>query len=296
MTLSTCAYALRCLLIDPDLPMNDGFYRVLEVIAPPGTVVNARAPAAIGAGWETGGPRLGDGVPRVSAQALPERVTADSKGCLCNIAFGGVNPRTGDYFVFYETMAGGYGARATKDGIDAVQPHVQNTENAPVEETEANYPVRIVRYELVPDSEGAGRFRGGLGLRRDYTFEGDAFTVLAERAKFAPQGIRGGCPRRPAHYRPEPGDGAGASIRRSSRSSLDPGEVISVQMGGGGGYGRSARARPASCVLDDVLDGKISLARARAPTASWSTPSTSSHDGDDRRAKPAPGAENDERR
>ena len=159
MTLSNCAYPLR-VLMDPDLPVNDGFYRAITVIAPPGTVVNALPPAAIGGGWETA-MRVCETALQAFGQSMPERIAAGSKGCLCNIAFGGISPRSGRYYVFYEAQGGGYGARATKDGIDAVQAHGQNTENAPVEETEANYPVTIPRYELIPDSEGAGQFRGG---------------------------------------------------------------------------------------------------------------------------------------
>jgi N-methylhydantoinase B len=260
MTLSNCAYSLRCLL-DPDLPMNDGFYRVVEVVAPPGTVVNARDPAPICGGWETGF-RISETAFQALGQAMPERITAGSKGCLCNIAFGGADPRTGEYFTFYETIGGGYGARAAKDGIDAIQPHGQNTENSPVEETEANYPVRILRYELRPDSEGAGRQRGGLGIRRDYTFAGSVrFSVLSDRAKFPPWGLAGGGDALPARYVRNP-DGP-APVEHGSKFSLElePGEVFSVQMGGGGGYG-DARERDPARVAEDVRAGKVSPARA----------------------------------
>jgi N-methylhydantoinase B len=261
MAFSACAYALRA-LIDPDLPMNDGFYRVLEVIAPPGSVVNARRPAAIGAGSETGA-RICETALRAFAGVLGERLAADSKGCMCNIGFGGLNPRTGDYFVFYEAQAGGYGARATKDGIDAVQPHMQNTENAPVEETEVNYPVQIVRYELIPDSEGAGRFRGGLGLRRDYRPEGDVtFSVLADRVKLAPQGLAGGGPARSARLVRNP-DIAPRELPSKTSVRLEAGEVFSVQMAGGGGYG-PAWERDPELVLEDVLADRISPERARS--------------------------------
>src|SRR2546423_486028 len=124
-----------------------------------------RTRAAVAAGWEIA-MQLCDLLFRALAPALPERVVAGTKGCVCNIAFGGVNPTSGEYFTYYETIAGGYGATLATDGMDAVQAHFQNTENAPVEETEASYPVRILRYELIDDSEGAGRHRGGLGVRR----------------------------------------------------------------------------------------------------------------------------------
>src|SRR5262249_12695341 len=126
------------------------------------------------------------------AEILPDRVPAGTKGTVCQVGFGGQDPR-GGYYCFYETLAGGYGARKQTDGPDAVQKHFQNTQNAPVEETEMNYPVRIPRYALIPDSDGAGRMRGGLGLCREYLFVGhDAvFTTLADRAVFPARGLAG---------------------------------------------------------------------------------------------------------
>lgn len=260
MTLSNCAYTLRALL-DPDLPTNDGLYRVLEIIAPQGTVVNAEAPAAISCGWETGF-RVCETAFLALAQAVPEQVAAGSKGCLCNILFGGTNPRTGEYFAFYESMAGGYGARATKDGIDAIQPHVQNTENSPVEETEANYPVRILRYELIPNSEGAGTFRGGLGLRRDYAFETDViFTVLADRHKSPPWGLAGGYPASTAEFVRNPDSSKAQALTSKFSINLACGETFSVRMAGGGGFGPPELRDPTD-VLDDVVAGKISRERA----------------------------------
>ncbi len=260
MTLSNCAYALR-LLMDPDLPTNAGFYRMIEIVAPLGSVVNPRSPAAIGSGWETAF-RVSEVNIEAFATKMPERLVAGSKGCLCNIAFGGISPRTGEYFVFYEAVAGGYGARAGKDGMDAVQPHGQNTENAPVEETEANYPVQIVRYCLIPDSEGAGMYRGGVGLRRDYTFEGEVgFNVFADKAKFRPKGLVGGDFAQPAQFVRNPeSDPKEYPSKLSIR--LNPSEIFSVRMAGGGGYG-SALKRDPQRVLRDVRDGKVSVERAR---------------------------------
>jgi N-methylhydantoinase B len=260
MSFSDCAYTLL-VLMDSDLPVNDGFYRVIELIAPVGTVVNAQHPAAIAAGWETAF-RVCETSFRAFGRAVPERLTAGSKGCLCNIGFGGIDPRSGSYFAFYEAMAGGYGARFSKDGIDAIQPHVQNTENSPVEETEASYPMRIVRYALIPDSEGAGKHRGGLGLRRDYTFEGEVvFSVLADAAKFAPWGLGGGLSALPARYVRNP-ETQPQEYGSKLTVDLQPGEVFSVRMGGGGGYGPPWEREP-SLVLDDVLGGKVSFERSQ---------------------------------
>ena len=261
MTYSNCAYSLPVLL-DPDLPMNDGFYRNLDVTAPPGTIVNAQSPAAISSGWETG-LRVCETAMQAFFHAVPEHLAAGSKGCLCNIAFGGISPRSGKYYVFYEAMGGGYGARATKDGIDAVQAHVQNTENSPVEETEAQYPVRIVRYELIPDSEGPGRFRGGLGLRRDYCFDHDAvFTVISDRQRFAPWGLAGGGDARAARYVLNP-DTSPRELSSKTTITVSANDIVSVQIGGGGGYGPAWQREPER-VRQDVLAGRVSVVRAKS--------------------------------
>ena len=260
-TFSACAYALKC-LIDQDIPVNQGFYDLVRVEAPRGTVVNCLPPAPVVGGWETQ-TRLVDVIFRALAAALPDRVPAGSKAMMCHAGFGGVDPATGEYHCFLETLAGGYGARSASDGPDAVQTHGQNTENAPVEETEANYPVRITRYELIEDSEGAGRFRGGLGLRRDYLFAAYpvTFTVLADRDRRGPWGLFGGRDAPPAEYVLNP-DGAAARLGAKSTLELAAGDVVSYRTCGGGGYG-PPRSRDPRLVLRDVREGKVSIARAR---------------------------------
>jgi N-methylhydantoinase B len=258
-TYSNCAYVLKS-LIDPDIPVNDGFYRYVRVDAPPGTVVNATHPAPVVGGWETA-MRLVETLYQAIAQALPDRVPAGSKGMICHVGFGGRNPRDGELFAFLETVAGGFGGRSSSDGPDAVQPHPQNTENAPVEETEINYPVRILRYELIEESEGPGTYRGGLGLRRDYTFEDEvSFTILADRDKWGPSGLFGGQAAPPARYLLEP-DTEPKTVSSKVTLTLRAGEIISIQSCGGGGYG-PPEARDPAAVLRDVLDGRISAARA----------------------------------
>jgi N-methylhydantoinase B len=261
-TYSGVVYVLKC-LIDPDITVNDGFYRLVDIRTTPGTVVHAQHPAAVAAGWEVA-MQLCDLLFRALSTALPDRVLAGTKGCICNIAFGGINPTTEDYFTFYETIAGGYGATRRNDGMDAVQAHFQNTENAPVEETEANYPVRILRYELIPDSEGAGYYRGGLGVRRDYTFPGHtpSFSILSDKAKYPPWGLFGGGQARPAKYILNPDTVEARELPSKITFALKPGDVISVQTPGGGGC-EEAWKRPVEQVIADVAQGKISIARAR---------------------------------
>jgi N-methylhydantoinase B len=261
-TYSACAYALKALL-DPDLPVNAGFYEFVRLHAPEGTVVNARPPAPVVGGWETQ-VRVNDLFFRALSVALPDAVPAGTKAMQCHAGFGGIDPRSGEYYCFLETLAGGYGGRAERDGPDAVQTHGQNTENAPVEETEANYPVRIVRYELVPDSEGAGRRRGGLGLRRDYLFpDAEAtFTILADRDRAGPWGLFGGQSGRPAEYVLNPGTPAERRLGSKVTLDLQPGDVVSYRTCGGGGYG-PPHAREPERVLRDVREGKVSAERAR---------------------------------
>jgi N-methylhydantoinase B len=260
-TYSGVVYVLKC-LIDPDIPVNDGFYRLIDIRTRPGSVVAARHPAAVAAGWEVA-MQLCDLLFKALADALPDRVLAGTKGCICNIAFGGINPATEEYFTYYETIAGGYGATRRNDGMDAVQAHFQNTENAPVEETEANYPVRILRYELIADSEGAGEHRGGLGIRRDYTFPGHApsFSILSDKARYAPWGLFGGGAARTAQYILNPQTEARV-LPSKITLQLAAGDVVSVQTPGGGGCGPVSQ-RAAEDVAADVALGKISMERAR---------------------------------
>jgi N-methylhydantoinase B len=260
-TFSACAYALKC-LIDPDLPVNDGFYRLLTVAAPAGTVTNCRWPSPVVGGWETQ-TRLVDVIFRALLPALPERLPAGTKAMMCHAGFGGVDPETGSYTCFLETFGGGYGGRHRSDGPDAVQTHGQNTENAPVEETELNYPVRVARLSLVDDSDGAGRFRGGLGLRKDYLFDRPTtFTVLADRTAAGPWGVRGGAAGRPAEYALIRG-GVETPLPAKGTVELRAGDVVSYRTCGGGGYGPAEERDPA-LVLRDVLEDKVSRERARA--------------------------------
>jgi N-methylhydantoinase B len=258
-TFSACAFALKC-LIDPDVPTNSGFYRLVRVLAPEGTVVNCTPPAPVVGGWETQ-TRLTDVFFKALAPALPLLMPAGTKAMQCHAGFGGIDPRTGEYYCFLETIAGGFGGRASRDGPDAVQTHGQNTENAPVEETELNYPVRIARYELVDDSGGAGKFCGGLGVRRDYFFDHEVtFTILADRDRAGPWGLFGGEPGERAVYVLNP-DGENRRLGSKVTLELKPGDVVSYRTCGGGGHG-NPRERDPQLVLRDVRAGKVSLQRA----------------------------------
>ncbi len=258
-TFTACVYVLKC-LTDPDIPLNEGFYRPIEVIAPEGTAVNALHPTAIVGGWEVA-MRICEMLFRALGQAMPHLVPAGTKGTVCQVGFGGRDPRTDRYYCFYETLAGGYGGRLHSDGPDAVQTHFQNTQNAPVEETELNYPVQIRRYSLVPDSGGAGRTRGGLGLCREYAFIGhDAtFTTLADRAKFAAHGLFGGQEGRPAKYQIVSGNSVMA-IPSKGTIQVRQGEIVRIESPGGGGYG-PVEDRSPDLTAADRRQGKITDGR-----------------------------------
>ena len=260
MAYSGIAFVVKSLL-DPDIPVNDGFYRTVRVASRPGSVVHALHPAAVAGGWEVCF-RVAETAFQALVPALPDRIPAATKGIICNVAFGGIHPRTG-YYAFYETIAGGYGAHLDLDGMDGVQPHIHNTENAPVEETELNYPVRIDRFALIPDSGGPGRHRGGLGVRRDYWFVDHeaTFSIISDRTRFAPPGLAGGGSGRAAHYVLDP-EGEARVLRSKSTTRLRPGQVISVQSPGGGGHG-AAHLRDPEAVARDVRLGKVTPEGAR---------------------------------
>lgn len=260
-THSGVAFVLKC-LIDPDVPVNSGFYRNVHMIVPAGSVVNCTAPAPVVGGWETQ-LRLTEVMLRALADAIPEKVPAGTEGMICHSGFGGFDPYRDETYCFLETIAGGFGARATSDGPDAVQPHGKNTANAPIEETELNYPVRITRYELVENSEGPGRYRGGLGLRRDYLFPDHqaSFTILADRERWGPHGLFGGHSGEPAHYILNPDSGA-TQLPSKVTVQLSENDVVSYRTCGGGGYGPPEQRDPED-VLRDVRHGRVSSSRAR---------------------------------
>ena len=258
---SAVSYVVKS-LIDSAIPTNDGFYQLIDVTAPAGTVVNAVSPAGVVGGNDIA-LRLCDLGFKAFAEVLPNRVPACSKSMICNMGCGGQDPRTGRYYTFMETVCGGYGGRHGKDGIDAVQPHIQNTENSAIEETEHQYPIRILRYELLTDSDGAGQYRGGLGVRRDWQFyDHDAtVTVFADMCKARPWGLAGGLPGAASRYVVNP-DGCAAEQPSKTTLHLSANDVISYRTPGGGGFG-DPRSRDPQAVLADVWNGKVSKQRAR---------------------------------
>ena len=260
-TYSPLAYVVKC-LIDSNIPTNEGFYRLIDVKAPAGTVVNCSPPVGVVGGWEVA-MRLVCLSFRAFSEGMPDKVMAPTKSINCHMACGGIDPRTGEYYTFIETMGGGWGGLPTKDGMDAVQSHIQNTENSAIEETENNLPFMITRYELIPDSEGAGRYRGGLGLRRDWKFPDHeaTLTVFSDHRKLSLWGLFGGEAAARSKYILNP-DTEARELPSKVTLHLEPDSVISYRTPGGGGYGPPLERDP-ELVLQDVIQGKVSRQRAR---------------------------------
>ncbi len=241
ITLSAVMYCFR-LIVPFEVPVNHGTLRPLTVIAPEGTLVNARPPAAVAGGNVETSQRIVDAVLGALAQAIPDRVPAASSGTMNNLTFGGIDPRTGEPFAYYETIAGGMGARPRADGLDATHTHMTNSLNTPVEALEHSYPVRVRRYGVRRGSGGRGRYRGGDGVVREIELLCPAeVTILSDRRRTAPYGLAGGKPGLPGEtVLIEP---SGEQRVLPSKASLwvQANTVISVRTPGGGGYGPPAK-------------------------------------------------------
>ncbi len=235
---SATYYVVRCLMPE-DAPMNSGTFTPVTVIAPEGTVVNARPPAAVAQGNVETSQRITDVVFGALANALPDVVPAASQGTMNNITAGGTDPRTGQPFAYYETMGGGMGARPGLDGLSGVHTHMSNTLNTPVEAFEYAYPMRITAYRLRDSSGGEGAFRGGDGLEREITFEVPTeVTLLTERRSTAPYGLQGGEAGKQGENRLQH-EGQERILPGKVHFQAAPGDRLAVRSPGGGGWGKA---------------------------------------------------------
>ena len=241
ITYSACFYVFRCLLAE-DVPATAGLMRPIMVIAPEGTVVNAEPPAAVAGGNVETSQRIVDVLLRALAQALPERIPAAASGTMNNLTIGGRDPRTGEPFAYYETIAGGMGARPSKDGVSGVHTHMTNSLNTPAEALEYAYPLRVRKYLMRAASGGRGRHRGGDGIVREIEVLTDAeVTLLADRRKRGPYGLRGGNEGAPGRAEVLRNDGAVETLPGKGSVRLKKGERIRVESPGGGGWGSKPR-------------------------------------------------------
>ena len=253
-------FATKCVTVQDQVPQNEGCIRPIRIIAPEGSLFNPRPPAAGGA-RAIMQQRIVDTILLALSQAIPEKVCANSSHW-ANPLYGGLDPRTGRRFVYYEIMIGGTGARPHKDGAEGLCTSF-NLENIPVEVNERNYPVLVEQLGFVRDSGGPGKYRGGTALRKDVKMLGKevTFSNLTERQRFYPRGLFGGT-----------GTARGFTILNPATENrrlhskglyhLKEGDVIAGQTSGSGGYGNPWERDPRA-VLEDVLDDFVSLEGAR---------------------------------
>jgi N-methylhydantoinase B len=250
-----CYWSTKAITTRDSIPQNEGQLRPVKVTAPPGSFFNPVPPAALG-GRALMNQRIVELIFGALAQAVPERVCAAS-GQWLNPIFGGTDPRTERPFIFYDYVMGGVGARVTKDGIDAMSP-VVSVENIPVEAQEARNPIVVERHELIPDSGGAGRLRGGLSVRKDVRILGTGVVLsnLTDRHVFAPYGMDGGNPGMLGEIILNPGTPTERKLHSKDLVPVEYGDVVSFRCSGSGGVG-SPRERPREQVRRDLREGLI---------------------------------------
>ena len=250
--LATVYYAVKA-VVGLEVFANAGLYRPIHVSAPRGSILNCVVPAAVYGRIQLG-QRVVDLILGALAQAVPEKVPAASYSGCPTMCFSGVDPRSGEYYIYIESIGGGHGAGADVDGMDGAQAHLTNTSNLPVESLEAEYPLTVVRYALVDDSGGHGRHRGGMGIWREIRAEHDECRCEASvtRVITSPWGLFGGTDGQ--RLRVQKGDG---TIVTDTWTTLSTGESLACVIAGGGGYG-DPRERDREAVARDVREGRIS--------------------------------------
>nr|WP_320144093.1 hydantoinase B/oxoprolinase family protein [uncultured Cohaesibacter sp.] len=248
--LASCYYAVKA-VVDPTILPNAGLARPLTVTAPEGSVLNCKHPAAV-EGRIAACQRVADIIQGALAKAIPGKVAAAGNGCCTGAIFNGTH-EDGSIWVYLETIGGGGGARPTKDGLSGIQVHLTNTSNLPVEALELEYPLTLLRYELVDDSAGGGEYRGGMGIRRVYRVEKPCrFTVEGSRISSRAWGLQGGTSGEMTHL--DYGDGRDDF---KGMADLKPGQIVEIVTPGGGGYGDPGK-RPAEAIKKDLAEDRIS--------------------------------------
>jgi N-methylhydantoinase B len=261
-TLSTALACVRS-IIDLSIPNNAGYFRPIEVIAPEGTVVNPRPPAAVAARGITG-IRIADTIFGALAQAVPDILPAcGSNGPDVGVSYGGVDAE-GKPFVYLEFLLASWGGGPDRDGMDACTGTLVNYSNAPAEMIEADQPIAVERYALVPDTGGPGRFRGGLAIERHLRFKANGATlqIRSDRRDHPPYGLQGGLGGAPSDVKIVRADGREEACPAKFLTTVYAGDVLAVRLAGGGGHG-DPLARDPAAVLADVFEQKISIEHAR---------------------------------
>ncbi len=241
ITMSATLYAFRCLvtaLTNDDVLYNDGIGRAITVIAPAGSIVNARHPSAVAGGNVETSQRITDVVLGALSAALPGKIPAASQGTMNNVTLGGTRA-DGTPFAYYETAGGGMGGRPGLPGLSGVHTHMSNTRNTPIEALEQSMPLRIRTYALRQGSGGAGAYPGGEGLIREYeALVETSATILTERRNSQPYGAQGGQPGASGRNMLVHADGREETLPAKTRLTLQPGDRLRIETPGGGGYGQ----------------------------------------------------------
>lgn len=241
ITLSACLYVLRCLL-PKGSPTTAGTLRPLRLITTRGSVVDAEPPGAVAGGNVETSQRIVDTILRALAQAAPDRIPAASAGTMSNLTIGGLDPRTGLPFTYYETIAGGMGGGPSRNGTSGVHTHMTNSLNTPIEALEFAYPLRVKRYSYRPESGGDGAYRGGDGLIREFELLSDSqLTLLCDRQKSGPYGLHGASSGSPGKViSQQVSEQFSSPLAGKSSQYLPEGTVLRIETPGGGGWGSKA--------------------------------------------------------
>jgi N-methylhydantoinase B len=238
ITYSATFYVLRCLLPEEAAP-TAGLMRPVELILPEDSIVNAKPPAAVAGGNVETSQRIVDVLLKAFAQIVPQRIPAASSGTMNNLTIGGIDPRSGLSYAYYETIAGGSGGRPGSDGVSGVHTHITNSLNTPVEALEYAYPFRVKRYGYREGSGGVGQFRGGDGLIREIELLGAAqVTLLADRRVFAPYGLNEGMAGAKGRSVLIAG-GEERLLPGKCNLEAQVGDVVRIETPGGGGWGNA---------------------------------------------------------
>jgi N-methylhydantoinase B len=238
ITVSAVSYCFRC-LVAGDVPASAGLIEPIEVIAPAGTIVNARPPASVAGGNVETSQRIVDTVFKALAKAIPDRIPAASQGTMNNLTIGGIDPRTGREFSYYETVAGGMGARAAADGMNATHTHMTNSLNTPAEALEYAYPLRVRTYRIRPGSGGSGKQKGGDGAIREIeTLAQARMAMLSDRRRRAPYGLHGGADGEKGRAFIIRRDGSREQLNSKGSWDMEPGDRVRIETPSGGGWGK----------------------------------------------------------
>jgi N-methylhydantoinase B len=255
-------YYVLIAIVDPDMPANSGCYRPIDVITKAGSVVDPILPGAVAARTNCS-QKIVEAMYKAFAPLTPDRVTAGSHGQITTCGFGGTDPNNGERFIYTEIQVGGNGARPTKDGADGQDGHLPRFMNTPIEAVETRFPVRIERYGFVPDSGGAGTFRGSLAMVRDVKLLADnvSFARYADRHTRAPFGLFGGKEGSMGAFILNPGSPNESQLKSKGLDNLRKDDVISLRMPGAGGYGDPLE-RQFDLINNDLKNGKVSAEQA----------------------------------